>query len=160
MIQNIIFITFIIIIFFFVSNEQKLNDIISKKNIQFLLILLIIYFVWQKYNIILLIILILIFIFLNIENNKYLSKIDNVKELFFEYYKEFNKSKKSKIKEKFSNNENKEYYDVKPIVDDNIDKHKTIDQDNKKKTIEPFKEEVIKLKELYENIKTEIKKLK
>ena len=162
MIQNIIFITLIIIIFFFVSNEQKLNDIISKKNIQFLLILLIIYFVWQKYNIILLIILILIFIFLNIENNKYISKIDNVKELFFEYYKEFNKHnkpKKSKIKEKFSNND-EEYYDVKPIVDDNIDKDKTINQDNKKKTIEPFKEEVIKLKELYENIKTEIKKLK
>ena len=85
-----------------------------------------------------------------------------IKELFFEYYKEFNKHnkpKKSKIKEKFSNND-EEYYDVKPIVDDNIDKDKTIDQDNKKKTIEPFKEEVIKLKELYENIKTEIKKLK
>ena len=161
MIQNIIFITLIIIVFFFVSNEEKLNNIISKKNIKFLLILLIIYFVYQNYNIILLIIAILIFIFLNIENNKYLNfnKLESFKIKALEYYKEWN------IKEKFSN---KLLYEVKPYIHENKNKSNkenitnntnNINNTNKKKTIEPFKEEVTKLKDLYENIKNEIKKL-
>ena len=153
MIQNIIFITLIIIVFFFVSNEEKLNNIISKKNIKFLLILLIIYFVYQNYNIILLIIAILIFIFLNIENNKYLNlnKIESFKTIALEYYKKWN------IKEKFSNNS---LYEVKPYTHENKNKsNKEVIINNKKKTIEPFKEEVTKLKELYENIQNEIKKL-
>lgn len=147
MIQNIIFIILIIIIFFFISNERKINDYISKKYIKYLVILLILYFIYQNYNIVLLIILILIFIFLNIDNNKYLTQVK-------EYIDNFNTTK-NKLKERFSNVK----FDVKPYVP--VKEEEKEDIENKKKiSIEPFKEEVTKLKDLYENIKLEINRLK
>ena len=122
---NILLISLLIIIFFFISTDIKINAIVDKKNIKYLIVLLIIYFIYQNYNIIYLIILILIFIFFNTENNKYLDLISKY------------------TKEKFEN------------LND------TFDESNKsKKTIEPFKEEVIKLKDLYENIKMKINELK
>jgi hypothetical protein len=180
MINNIILITFIIILFFFVSNDKKISDLITTKNIKYLLLLIIIYFVYQNYNIILLVILILLFIFLNIENNKYIDKYESFKNLIIDYINKFdqttklnkmNKSntklnnidtklnniEKKNIEEKFTNDIKLEDYDFNPVTLENIDILK--DDKDKNISIEPFKEEVTKLKDLYENIKLEIKKL-
>ena len=181
MINNIILITFIIILFFFVSNDKKISDLITTKNIKYLLLLIIIYFVYQNYNIILLVILILLFIFLNIENNKYIDKYESFKKLIIDYINKFDQSikvnkmnkantklnnidtnkvnniEKKNIEEKFTNDIKLEDYDFTPVTLENTD---TLKEDKDKNiTIEPFKEEVTKLKDLYENIKLEIKKL-
>lgn len=136
---NILLIVFIILLFFFMSNEKKVDEIISKKNIKFILLLLIIYFIYQNYNIGFLVILILIFIFFNTDLKE---KILNNKYIRDTY-------------ESFSNE-----YDIKPYIsqEDNVssedeDKEKNINK------IEPFKNEVLKLKDLYDNIKLEIEKL-
>lgn len=166
MIQNIILIILIILLLFFMSNEKKINDLISKKYIKYLFILLIIYFIYQNYNFTLLVIFLLIIIFLNINikekfnNNKYLKNYENFKNLILEY---FNDEGNKKSKEKFSNNIDKPIdtsYDFTPCVDE--DKNKNIDSTEEKNEnkIEPFKTEVLKLKELYDNIKLEITKLK
>lgn len=163
MIQNIILISLIIIIFFFISNGEKINTLISKKYIKYLVVLLIIYFIYQKYNIVLLVILILIFVFLNIENNKYILKFESFKNLMIDYFNNY--------KETFSNDDTKDssnLADIADIADTSIDiKPYKIDEvieetniKEKKPSIEPFKEEVTKLKDLYENIKLEIKRLK
>lgn len=175
MINNIILITLIIIIFFFISNDKKISDLITSKNIKYLLLLIIIYFVYQNYNIILLLILILLFIFLNIENNKYIDKYESFKILIMDYINKFDKSTKvnkhnksntkvnnidnklNNIEEKFTNDIKLEDYDFNPVTLENIDILK--ENEDKNITIEPFKEEVTKLKDLYENIKLEIKKL-
>jgi hypothetical protein len=148
MIQDIILISLIIIIFFFISNGEKINTLISKKYIKYLLVLLIIYFIYQKYNIVLLVILILIFVFLNIENNKYILKFESFKNLMIDYFNNY--------KETFANDDKKidfEPYKIEEVIE------KT-DVKKEKAKIEPFKEEVTKLKDLYENIKLEIKRLK
>jgi len=62
--------------------------------------------------------------------NKFANNYESIKNVIAEYYSNFNS-------EKFSNNEESE----------------------EKKDLEPFRSEVIKLKDLYENIKLEIKKL-
>lgn len=153
MIQNIILISLIIIIFFFISNGEKINTLISKKYIKYLLVLLIIYFIYQKYNIVLLVILILIFVFLNIENNKYILKFESFKNLMVDYFNNY--------KETFSNDDKKDddkKIDFEPYkIEETIEK---TDIKKEKSNIEPFKEEVTKLKDLYENIKLEIKRLK
>jgi len=134
MFQNIILIILIILLFFFLSNDEKVNDLMSKKYIKYLFILLIIYFIYQNYNLSLLLILLLIFLFYNID---FKNKILNNK--YFESFKDLSNI----IKEKF----------------ENFDFEDDIEKDKKKVKIEPFKEEVTKLKDLYENIKMEIKKI-
>ena len=134
MFQNIILIILIILLFFFLSNDEKVNDLMSKKYIKYLFILLIIYFIYQNYNLSLLLILLLIFLFYNID---FKDKIFNNK--YFESFKDLSNI----IKEKFKN----------------FDFEDDIEKDKKKVKIEPFKEEVTKLKDLYENIKMEIKKI-
>ena len=161
MFQNIILITLIIILFFFLSNETKINDLISKKYIKYLFILIIIYFVYQNYNISLLVIILLVIIFFNVDiknkfqNNKYLNNFESFKNLFVEYYNNFNEDKPIK-KERFTNNQNEDY-DIKHYKENKItEENKEIEGKNK---IEPFKTEVMNLKDIYENIKLEIKKL-
>ena len=189
MIQNIIFIILLIILLFFLSNEKNIDNIISKKYVKFLFILTIIYFIYQNYNIILLVVAILIFIFLNVNvkekflNNKYLNNYENFKNLLSEFFENnnlnFNNIKNSKIEnfsdknydfKPFNKNEGKNKIQDKlnsdiPIDISDILKETSILNDefnkdiNTNKNIEPFKEEVVKLKDLYENIKMEIKKL-
>jgi hypothetical protein len=188
MIQNIILIILLILLLFFLSNEKNINDIISKNYVKFIFIIAIIYFVYQNYNIVLLVVAILIFIFVNVDlkekflNNKYLNNIDYFKNLINEFVNNNSLSKKNI--EKFSDQTNKNY-DFKPFnkveekKKDNSDKinnsipidisdivkesTKLFDELNNdisnNKNIEPFKEQVTNLKELYENIKMEIKKL-
>jgi len=161
MIQNIILIVLIIILSFFMSNEKKINELISKKYIKYLFILLIIYFIYQNYNLSIFVLFLLIIIFLNInikekfENNKYLKHYENFKNLIIDYFNDKTSNKKSS-KEKFEN------YDIVPYIidkdkNDNNNKNQEYKKENK---IEPFKTEVLKLKDLYENIKLEITKLK
>jgi len=173
MIQNIILIILIILLLFFMSNEKKINDLISKKYIKYLFILLIIYFIYQNYNFSLLVIFLLIIIFLNINikekfNNKYLKNYENFKNLIIEYFSDEN-NKKSK--EKFSNNIDKsndkshdklndKSYDFTPFVTEDKNININSSEEKNENKIEPFKTEVLKLKDLYENIKLEITKLK
>ena len=131
MFQNLILIVLIILLLFFMSNEKKINDLFANKSIKYLFILLIIYFIYQQYNLSLLVIVLLVIIFLNVDmKNKFANNYESIKNVIAEYYSNFNS-------EKFSNNEESE----------------------EKKDLEPFRSEVIKLKDLYENIKLEIKKL-
>lgn len=151
MIQNIILIILIIILFFFISNEDKINDIFTKKYIKYLFMLIIIYFVYQNYNFTVLAIALLILVFLNVDvkdkiiNNKYLVNYESFKNIVIDYYNNFKK-------ESFSNKD----YDFTPQTPDNNTEY---DIEEKKIEIEPFKDEVVKLKDLYENIKMEITKL-
>jgi archaellum component FlaC len=76
-------------------------------------------------------------------NNKYMDYFENFKGLIKEYYQD--------RKNKFLNETSSGSAPV----------NESFSNENKSKNkIEPFKEEVTKLKELYENIKTEIQKLK
>ena len=115
MMKNIILITLIIMLIFFLSNEEKINDLISKKYIKYLFILLIVYFIYQNYNFTIIALIIIILIFLNVdikekfENNSYLTNfnIDNFKKNLLNYYKLFNsevKKNKKVSKELFQNN--------------------------------------------------------
>ena len=146
MIQNIILITLLILLFFFMSNEKSFNELVSKKYMKYLLLILIVYFIYQNYNIILLVIAVLAFLLFNtnfiekLKTNKYLENFKNLSLL-----KNFIK----KNIEKFSN------FDLNQSNDNN-----DTENNNQKKTVEPFKEEVLKLKDLYENIKMQINKLK
>ena len=140
MLQNIILIVLIIMLILFISNEKKINDLITKKYTKYLFLLLIIYFIYQGYNFVLLVIALLIVIFFNIdikekfENNNLLSEIANKA---MNYYNNYIKSDK---KEGFLNQESE-------------------NNENKKMNTEPFKNDIKKIKDLYENIKEEIKKI-
>ncbi len=144
MIQNILLIILIILLFFFISNEPKINEIVSKKYIKYLFLLCIVYFIYQNYNLILLIVAILILIYFNVDfkerfsNNKYLSKFNEIKESFSNF--DFDIDLGTDEKSSKSNCDGK-------------------NNDSKKNNIEPFREEVTKIKDLFENIKMEIKKI-
>jgi hypothetical protein len=114
-----------------------------------------------------LVIFLLIIIFLNVNiqekfiNNKYLKDYESFKNFIIDYSKE-----KFSNKEKDANDANDatdESYDIKPYIDNkeehNKEPDKELDKEENNK-IEPFKTEVLKLKDLYENIKLEITKLK
>ena len=91
MIQNIFLIVLVIILFFLISNDKKIDNLINKKYMKYLLLLLIIYFIYQNYNFGIFIAILIIFIFLNtdlktnlkkrLQNNKYL----NLEEYFSDY---------------------------------------------------------------------------
>jgi len=131
MIHNVILISLIIILIFFMSNETKINDVIMRNYIKYLLPLFIIYFVYQNYNLSILVVVLLIIVFLNMNIGDKLN----------------NNSYFTKIKENFSNvyNTNKLSFDLSG-------------NDEDKKT-EPFKNEVLNIKELYENIRNEMNQL-
>ena len=113
------------------------------------------------------VIIILIFLNVNIkekfENNSYLANfnIDNFKKIALDYYKLFNsevKKNKKVSKELFQNNNNS--YDFNPLIEEKIninvgDK----DSEQGKPNLEPFKNTISEIKELYNNIKNEINKL-
>jgi hypothetical protein len=113
------------------SNETKINDVIMRNYIKYLLPLFIIYFVYQNYNLSILVVVLLIIVFLNMNIGDKLN----------------NNSYFTKIKENFSNvyNTNKLSFDLSG-------------NDEDKKT-EPFKNEVLNIKELYENIRNEMNQL-
>jgi len=159
MIQNIFLIVLVIILFFLISNEKKIDQIINKKYIKYLLLLLIIYFIYQNYNFGIFIAILIIFIFFNTDIKK---KFENNKYLDLEQYSDI-------AKEYFSNFENdnsnsskdipKSSYEVKPYKEYENKKSDNIIDSSSKKEIEPFKNEVLKLKEMYDMIKMEIKKI-
>jgi hypothetical protein len=146
MLQNIIYIIIIIFILFFISNDKKINDILSKKYIHFLFILLILYFIHLNYNFsiffIFFIFIVLFFIDTTIYSNIpniYTINIDEIKERLLLKYKHLKKY----LKKIFLENNNNENFTNK----------------KNKNNFEPFKNEITKLKDLYENIKLEIKNL-
>ncbi len=146
MFQNIILIVLLILLFFFISNEKKINEITNKDSIKYLFLLVIIYFIYQNYNLVLLIAAILILIFFNMDfkekflNNKYLSFI---KENFT-----------NNIDSSNTNNENTLPLFNKLFSDENLNNN-----EKKINKIEPFKDNVTNIKDLFDNIKMEIKKL-
>ena len=150
---NILFIVFIILLFFFISNEKKIDEVISKKYVKYVLLLCIIYFIYQNYNFGILVLAILIFVLLNtnlknkVINNKYLET--------FGQYKNF-------IYETFSS-DILDTYDIKPykavVIKDNEEETVKINDNTNINQTEPFKNEVLKLKDLYDNVKMEIEKL-
>jgi hypothetical protein len=150
---NILFIVFIILLFFFISNEKKIDEVISKKYVKYVLLLCIVYFIYQNYNFGILVLAILIFVLLNtnlknkVMNNKYLET--------FGQYKNF-------IYETFSS-DILDTYDVKPYKPLNIKETEeeivNVSNNSNINQTEPFKNEVLKLKDLYDNVKMEIEKL-
>jgi hypothetical protein len=151
---NILFIVFIILLFFFISNEKKIDEVISKKYVKYVLLLCIVYFIYQNYNFGILVLAILIFVLLNtnlknkVMNNKYLET--------FGQYKNF-------IYETFSS-DILDTYDVKPYKPLNIKETEeeivNVSNNSNINQTEPFKNEVLKLKDLYDNVKMEIEKLR
>lgn len=172
MMQNIILISLLIFLIFFMSNEEKINELISKKYVKYLFILLIVYFIYQNYNFTLLALALLILIFLNInieekfKNNIYLFNYDKIKKLVIDFYNDLNSKTK---KELFSNEEvkNTEKYDFEPFNYNNSSNElnesnglNNNDENNKKNIeTEPFKNAISEIKDLYENIKLQINKL-
>jgi len=130
MFQNIFLIILLILLFFFISNEPKINDILSKRYVKYFILLVIVYFIYENYNFILLIVSLLVVIYFNID-----------------------------IKEKFVNN--RFLQNIKENFSDfslNLGNDGT-ENTNKKQNIEPFKDKVIEIKNLFDNIKNEIKKI-
>jgi hypothetical protein len=178
MYENIIYIIFIIILLFFISNEEKINSFFSKKYFKILFLLLIIYFVYEKYNLLYLMILLLIIMILNIDwnrfkNNKYLKNIGFINSFvtpeFCKYaYKQFT----NRFAENFiSDSNNSPRTDQSPILSqfnvvdfvkeiNTLKKKSELFDGNTPQKIEPFKENVENIKELYDNIQNEINKLK
>jgi len=158
MIQNIFLIVLVIILFFLISNDKKMDQFINKKYMKYLLLLLIIYFIYQNYNFGIFIAILVIFIFINTDlqkdlkkrfaNNKYLN-LEEYSELAKEYFSNMDSSKEI----------SKSSYEVKPYIPELIDTSSQISSEDKKKDIEPFRNEVARLKEMYENIKMEIKNI-
>jgi len=158
MIQNIFLIVLVIILFFLISNDKKMDQIINKKYMKYLLLLLIIYFIYQNYNFGIFIAILVIFIFLNTDlqkdfkkrfaNNKYLY-LDEYSELAKEYFSNMDSSKEIP----------KSSYEVKPYIPAAIETTSEVYNEDNTKDIEPFRNEVAKLKEMYENIKMEIKNI-
>ena len=130
MFQNIILLVLIILLLFFVSNEKKLNELFSNNNIKYLFLLIIIYFIYQNYNIILLIIALLVVLYFNVDFSE---RFKNNK--YLDIFKN--------VKEKFSNFS----------LDDDKE------ENPKKENIEPFREKVTDIKNLFDNIKMEIQKI-
>jgi hypothetical protein len=130
------------------SNEKSINQLISKKYVKYLFILLIVYFVYQNYNLVILSVIFLLFFLVN-TNYK-----TNIKGKIVDYFNTL----KEKVSEKFSNMDMDMdmNYDFKPFIEE----EKSTNNSNSEKKIQPFKEEVLKIKEMYENIKLEINKLK
>lgn len=202
MLLNIILISLIIIILFFMSNDEKINNISTKKNIKILFLLIIIYFVYQNYNIFLLFILFIIFIAFtidikNITSDFDFSKIfkadfDNIipqasgvsrklhgssgidgsnKKIFLDFFKNYS-SFKNTIFNYFKNQGDKEHFTFKPYTSPKDNQKNNLQSfsskdilnpelfiDSKQNDIQPFKEDVQKIKAMYENIKMEINKL-
>jgi Ca2+/Na+ antiporter len=166
MMQNIILITLIIMLIFFLSNEEKINDLISKKYTKYLFILLIVYFIYQNYNFTIIALVIIILIFLNVnikekfENNSYLENfnIDNFKKIALDYYKLFNSEvkKNKKVSKELFKNKN-ESFDFNPFIEEKININN--DSEEGKPNLEPFKNSISEIKELYNNIKEQINKL-
>lgn len=164
--QNIILITLIIMLIFFLSNEEKINDLISKKYTKYLFILLIVYFIYQNYNFTIIALVIIILIFLNVnikekfENNSYLENfnIDNFKKIALDYYKLFNSEvkKNKKVSKELFKNKN-ESFDFNSFIEEKININK--DSEEGKPNLEPFKDSISEIKELYDNIKEQINKL-
>ena len=154
---------------FFLSNEEKINDLISKKYIKYLFILLIVYFIYQNYNFTIIALVIIILIFLNVnikekfQNNSYLTNfnIDNFKKIALDYYKLFNsefKKNKKVSKELFQNNNDS--FDFNPFIEEKININQgDKDSEEGKANLEPFRNTISEIKELYNNIKDEINKL-
>ena len=177
MLKNIVLIILIIFLLFFFSNNNKFNDLFTKKYIKYLFILLIVYFIYQNYNFTILAFALIILIFLNVDikekfvNNIYLNNlnIDNIKNIFNDYLSTFNK----KIsKELFQNSSdgmttvNNLLNEVKNVGINNdgiasINNLLNGDVENaEKKKLEPFKSNVLEIKDLFESIKKEINKFK
>ena len=120
--------------------------------------LIIIYFVYQNYNFTVLAIALLILVFLNVDvkdkilNNKYLVNYEGFKNIVIDYYNNFKR-------ETFSNNNESDQIKDYDFIPQSINENSDEVENEKKIEVEPFKDEVVKLKDLYENIKMEIKKL-
>lgn len=143
MIHNVILISLIIILIFFMSNETKINDVIMRNYIKYLLPLFIIYFVYQNYNLSILVIILLIIVFLNMNISDKLN----------------NNSYFTKIRESFSNLPNLlNVENFSNVYDTNKLSFNLGENDTDKKT-EPFKNEVNNIKELYQNIRNEMNQL-
>ena len=69
MLKNIIIILLIIILLFFISNDEKVNNFISKKYFQYLFIFLIVFFIYKDMNLFVILILIIIFVATNLNLN-------------------------------------------------------------------------------------------
>ena len=175
MIQNIILILLIILLIFFASNDENFNKITSKKYIKYLFLILIIYFIYQNYNLYILIITIFIFIILNINFKEKFENINGI-DLYQKYnnFKQFIYSRlELPLNEQFKNIGSRSHsykekslhdYDIQPYLDEklnefNVLEKKSNEDSDLKRFSEPFKNEVVNIKDLFENIKNEIKKL-
>ena len=178
MYENIIYIIFIIILLFFISNEEKINSFFSRKYFKVLFLLLIIYFVYEKYNLLYLLILLLVIMILNMDlsrfrNNKYLKNIENFisdshnsprgdQKSILSPFNIINFKKEIKSLEKTSellDNGNLNRTGL-PVSDGPTYEQALSKSVEPSQKIEPFKENVENIKELYNNIQNEINKLK
>jgi hypothetical protein len=180
MLQNIVLIILIILLLFFFSNNNKVNDLFTKKYIKYLFILLIVYFIYQNYNFTILALALIILIFLNVDikekfmNNIYLNNlnnlnIDNIKNIFNDYLSIFNKKISKELFQNSSdgmttvNNLLNEVKNVGLNTDGITSINNLLNEDVEnveKKKIEPFKSDVLEIKNLFESIKEEINKFK
>ena len=173
MFEYILFVIFIIIFFFFLSDEPKINEFISKKYMNYFLLLCILYLIYQQYHIGVLLSIFLLFIYMNVDlkekitKNEYLLSYTKIKKIIQEVFENINTNTYANThanthantyantKESFTNNT--VHTDVTNT--ENTKELNTLKKEKIEDNIEPFKTEVLKLKDLYENIKMEIKKL-
>jgi len=141
------------------SNETKIDDIIMRNYIKYLLPLFIIYFVYQNYNLSIIVVILLAIVFFNmnvgnkLNNNIYFNKI---KEGFNKYtnIENFSNIKHFSNIENFSNIKN--FSNTYNLDNLSFDLKKEDEEDQKH---EPFKNEVMNIRELYNNIRSEINNL-
>jgi hypothetical protein len=152
MLKNIVIILLIIILLFFISNDEKVNNFISKKYFQYLFIFLIVFFIYKDMNLFVILVLVIIFVATNLNLNlkdkmtnmaKYLDI--NIQENFID----------KKVYEKKVDEKND--FDITPCIVDKNPENDTIPK--KDNDVEPFKLKVEEIKELYQNIKEQINNL-
>jgi predicted membrane protein len=151
-------------LFFFISYDNETNHLNSKKYMPLLWILLLLYFVYQNFNLAIFVVLILILFFSS-------KKKEEWSQLYHQWKQKIIKS----TKEKFEN------YEIKPFVRESKEEEEmaqssihteekveekpaelsglSVPPEKENKTA-PFQLDIHEIKELYENIKSQIQQLK
>lgn len=122
--KNIVLIILVFTLLFILSDDPKFNYYIKKRKINIFILLILIYFIYADFPLILIVLGLLLFIGMNpsfykkyILDNKILKKY-NVQEYF----------------------ENKDSYDIKPYMNDNLLSMESIEKDTDEKTNEKTNE--------------------
>ena len=155
MYNNIIGIIVIILIFFFISGDNKLEKIMKKKYFKIVILLILIYCIMNKINIyiILIFIVILVLYYSNFKNYliKKIPNFSNIKDKVENFVSNLNGD--NNLEEEKKKEEELEDEDTNELFNE-IELLESKAEDTEEK---PFQEDIKKLRDLFNNLKSRFK---